>query len=134
MILVDSNVVLGLLLEGGFSTAARALFRKDADWHSEDLVLYEVTNALATQHRVLGLDLLLAQRMLVRAQELLLKTRHHVADADALAAAATFGISGYDARFIVLARALGVKLTTEDARLRRAVPAYTQSIADALAA
>ena len=44
-----------------------------------------------------------------------------------------FGISAYDARFISLARQLKLKLITEDAKLRVAVPAWTMSLDDALA-
>jgi len=42
-------------------------------------------------------------------------------------------LSAYDARFIALARAFGQKLVTEDARLRKACPDDTLSIAEALA-
>ena len=51
-----------------------------------------------------------------------------------LQAALEFGISAYDARFVSAARELGVRLVTEDARLRRAAPALTQTIAQALEA
>jgi predicted nucleic acid-binding protein len=134
LILVDTNVLMGLMLQGGFSQGARLLLERDDDWHSEDLIFDELTNVLATQHRVAGLPLSRAMNLLSYAQELMQFGRHQVADADALHAAAQFGISGYDARFIVLARALGVKLTTEDRRLRAAVPDYTQSLTEALSA
>jgi predicted nucleic acid-binding protein len=132
LILVDTNVVMGLMLQGGFCDQARALFERDDDWHTEALLFHELSNTLATQCRVAGLALTKAQALLAHAQQLLAKGRHEVADTDALAAAAHFGISGYDARFIVLARALGTPLVTEDRRLRDAVPAHTRSIAQAL--
>ena len=44
------------------------------------------------------------------------------------------GVSAYDARFLVAARELGVKLVTEDEKLRRAAPELTQSLEEALAA
>jgi predicted nucleic acid-binding protein len=50
-----------------------------------------------------------------------------------LEAAIEFGISAYDARFIALAVQMKVKLVTEDVKLRTAVPAWTNSISDALA-
>ena len=55
-----------------------------------------------------------------------------VDDGDVLNAAAHFGISGYGARFLVVARAPGECLITEDARLRRAAPKFTRSLAEAL--
>ena len=51
----------------------------------------------------------------------------------ALALAAEFGVSAYDARFLGAAQRLGARLVTEDARLRAAAPALTCSLAEALA-
>ena len=53
--------------------------------------------------------------------------------ASVLAIAARHRVSAYDARFLALADQLGSRLVTEDARLRAAVPALTQSLAEALA-
>ena len=51
----------------------------------------------------------------------------------ALELAAEFGVSACDARFLGAARGLGTKLITEDGKLRRAAPALTQSLSQALA-
>ena len=56
------------------------------------------------------------------------------ADGDALDAAAHFGVTACDARFLLVARALGSPPITEDAKLRRVAPRYSQSLAEALAA
>ena len=52
----------------------------------------------------------------------------------AMRTALAHGVSAYDARFLVAARELGVKLVTEDEKLRRAAPELTQSLEEALAA
>ena len=52
----------------------------------------------------------------------------------ALRCAERFAVSAYNARFLVLADALGAKLVTEDAKLRAAAPELTCSLAQALAA
>ena len=57
---------------------------------------------------------------------------HAVDDQTALAAAIKFQISGYDARFLAAAIALGARLVTEDAKLRAKAPELTWSIAEAL--
>ena len=54
--------------------------------------------------------------------------------ASVLAIATRHRVSAYDARFLSLADQLGRRLITEDARLRAAAPALTQSLAEALAA
>ena len=58
---------------------------------------------------------------------------HGFVNTQALETAMQFGISAYDARFISLAKQLKQKLVTEDAKLRVAVPAWTISLAEALA-
>jgi predicted nucleic acid-binding protein len=50
-----------------------------------------------------------------------------------LRTAAAFGLSAYDARFLAAANASGTKRVTEDAGLRKAAPALSQSLAQALA-
>lgn len=134
MIVVDTNVLAHLMLGGELHEAAHELRQRDEAWHTEPLAFQELTNVLATAMRVRQLPLAEAQRAAAMARALPGLQVAAVSDADALTAAAHFGISGYDARFIVLARALGTPLVTEDRRLRAAVPAYTRSIAEAIAA
>ena len=46
--------------------------------------------------------------------------------------AAHYRVTAYDARYLAFARDLGVPLVTEDVKLRKAAPALTCSLADAL--
>ncbi len=45
-----------------------------------------------------------------------------------------YQVTAYDARFLALADQHGGRLVTEDAKLRAAAPALTQSLQEALAA
>ena len=65
--------------------------------------------------------------------ERLMPSLPHVAHAHALEVGAQFGLSAYDARFIALAKQMKTRLITEDTKLRGAVPAWTVSLADAIA-
>ena len=134
MIVVDSNVLAYLLIDNRQTPDARALLVRDPDWHSDSFALVELTNVLATAMRVRQLDLPKATRALADAQSVIESGLHAVTPADALAVAVGFGISAYDARYVAVARDLGARLVTEDARLRKAAPALTQSLAEALAA
>ena len=133
MKLVDTNIVVNLLIDGPYSHSARALYALDRDWQSESLLMTELVNVLATTVRTQMLALAAAEATLTEAQHLLSQGLRNVADQDVLSAAAHFGVSGYDARFLVVARAIGQPLITEDAKLRRAAPSLTCSIAEALA-
>ena len=133
MKVVDTNIVVNLLIEGPCSQSARALFETDRDWQSESLLMIELVNVLATTIRKLKRPLAQAEATLFEAQRIMLPGLRSVSDRDALAAAAHFGVSGYDARFLVVARALGTPLITEDTRLRNAAPHLACSLAEALA-
>ena len=133
MKVVDTNIVVYLLLEGPHSRAARALHAADSDWQSESFLMVELVNVLSTAMRTAKRPLAETLQTLAEARHLMSAGLRSVEDRDVLNAAAYFGISGYDARFLVVARALGEPLVTEDARLRRCAPEFTCSLAEALA-
>ncbi len=133
MVVVDTNIVTYLLIEGDRTRQAQALFAKDSDWRSEAFLLVEFSNVLATYRRVQALSSQQAETLLAeaarRVRELL-----SVPNLRALHCAERFAVSAYDARFLAAADTLGAKLVTEDAKLRAAAPELTRSLAQALAA
>jgi len=133
MLLVDTNVVAYLLIEGDHTEAAQALRARDPDWRSDAFLLVEFTNVLASSIARKRMTLSLAEDILVKAAALLDGKLGRIPHASVLAIAARHRVSAYDARFLALADQLGSRLVTEDARLRAAVPALTQSLAEALA-
>ena len=132
MLLVDTNIVGNLLLDGPQRPAARALYAQDPDWTSEPLLFVELTNVLVTGLRQKRLSPAQAESALARAHEMLDGYLHLTPDRQVLSVAARYGISGYDARFICVALEIGAPLITEDAGLRRKVPEATRSMAEAL--
>src|SRR5438552_667437 len=91
------------------------------------------TNVLATTMRTRGMTLARASHALLAASQLIEPGLVVVDNADALALASRYRVSAYDARFLAAARVLDTRLVTEDARLRRAAPALTRSLTDAVA-
>jgi predicted nucleic acid-binding protein len=132
VIAVDCNVLAHLLFDGEQTPRARAMLEHDADWHSEALILVELTNVLATAMRARGLTTQNASIVLTQAQTVVEPGLHGANHHEALAVAAQFRVSAYDARYLVVARDLGLKLVTEDAKLRAAAPKLTQSLAAAV--
>ncbi len=133
MLLVDTNVVVYLLIDGDHTEAAQRLRTRDPDWRSEAFLLVEFTNALASSVATKRMTLSLAGDCLAKAAALLDGKLGRIPHAAVLATAARFRVSAYDARFLALADQLGRGLVTEDAKLRAAAPALTQSLAEALA-
>jgi predicted nucleic acid-binding protein len=131
VVLVDTNILAYLMIQGDRTAAAQKLFERDSDWCSEAFVMVEFSNVIATYVRTGALTQTQATKMLAEAQAQI-PTLNSVVNAQALETAMQFGISAYDARFISLAKQLKQKLVTEDAKLRVAVPAWTISLAEAL--
>jgi predicted nucleic acid-binding protein len=133
MLVVDTNILAYLLIVGDRTKEAQTLFARDAEWKSEAFVMVEFSNILATYQRLGELTDSQAEQLLNEAEALLqgLVNLPHIA---ALRTAQRFEVSAYDARFLATAENLGTRLVTEDAKLRAAAPALTQSLAEALAA
>jgi predicted nucleic acid-binding protein len=132
VVLVDTNILAYLMIEGDRTAAAQQLFARDSDWCSEAFVMVEFSNVLATYVRTGALTQAQGVKLLTEAQ-VHVPTLHSVVNTQALETAFQVGISAYDARFISLAKQLKLKLVTEDAKLRVAVPSWTISLADAVA-
>lgn len=134
MLAVDSNILAYLLIEGPRTVDARSLFGLDPDWHVDEFALVELSNILATAVRLGQLDLGRAEAALSEAQSVVEGAQHGVTHAEALALAERYRVTAYDARHLGVALALGVPLVTEDRKLRKAAPAMTRSLAEAIGA
>ncbi len=134
MLVIDTNVVAYLLIEGDYTADARLLHRRDGDWRSEAFIMVEFTNVLTASIAARRMDLVLAQRFLADATSLLQGKLTSIPHDSVLSLAVQYRVTAYDARFLALADQLGSRLVTEDARLRAAAPDLTQTLAEALAA
>lgn len=131
MVVIDTNILAYLLIEGDHTADAQALYTRDAEWRSEGFLLIEFSNILATYVRSGALSRSTAESTLVTAERIVTGVVN-LPHGHALRLAAEFGVSAYDARFLGAAQRLGARLVTEDAKLRVAAPALTGSLAEAL--
>ena len=131
MVVVDTNILAFLLIEGDRTRDAQTLFARDAEWKSESFLLIEFSNILATYVRAGSLRRNDAQTLLGEAEKRM-RGLVNLPHSRALRVAEEFAVSAYDARFLGAARTLGARLVTEDTRLRAAAPMLTVSLADAL--
>lgn len=131
MVLVDTNILAYLMIEGIRTAEAQRLFDRDPDWRSEAFIMVELSNILTTHVRTGALTRERALRLLAEAS-VLIPAQTSVPHARALEAANDYGISAYDGRFIALARQMRRPLVTEDAKLRAVAPEWTVSLGDAV--
>jgi predicted nucleic acid-binding protein len=133
VLVVDTNIIAPLYIRGAYTEGVQQLRRRDGLWRTDPFALIEFSNVLATYQRARYLTATAAQQCLAQADRFLRPHYVEVPHNAALELAIRFGITAYDARFLALASQLGARLVTEDARLRAAAPALTQSLAEALA-
>ncbi len=126
MIVVDSNVLAYLLIPGKFTSAAEQALLADQQWGAPRLWRSELRNILCTYLRGGHLDAQAAQALFAQAEAIIGQNEFEVSTAEVLRLSVASGCSGYDCEFIALAKGLGVRCLTADAKLAAAFPESTQ--------
>jgi predicted nucleic acid-binding protein len=134
VIVVDTNVVAYLFLNGEHSDLSERLLAADPDWAVPRLWRSELRNVLALYLRkgILSLDDVLS--VLDKAERLLASGEFEVPSVLVMQLVGASECSAYDCEFVALAQYLGVPLATEDRLLLRNFPATARTIADCLQA
>lgn len=133
MIVVDANILIYSLIKGDYTPLVQELRERDADWRTTGLCLHETLNVLATYQRREILTLAQCKKLLAHAEQFMKVAQCDVKMDAALAIAAKFAVTGYDAQYVALAQSLNAPLITEDRKLREAVPGIAFSMRDYLA-
>ena len=133
MIVVDANILIYSMIKCEQSPLVQKLRGKDADWRTAALCLHETLNVLATYHRREVLTLAQCRTLLGHAERFIEAAQCEVAMDTALAVAAQYAVTGYDAQYVALAQSLNVPLITQDRKLRKAVPGIAFSREEFLA-
>jgi predicted nucleic acid-binding protein len=128
VIVVDANILVYSLIEGDYTPLVHKLRERDGDWRTTGLCLHETLNVLATYQRRDVLTLAQCKKLLDHAERFVKVAQCEVKMDAALAMAAKYAITGYDAQYVVLAQSLNVPLITEDRKLREAVPGIAFSM------
>lgn len=129
MIVVDANVAIYLLVQGKHTRAAQRAYKADPDWRLPPLWRYEFANALVGLVRAGDLRAAEAEPTLLRGLGLFEAGEDEAPPALAMRLAFSHRISAYDAQYVALAQALGVRCLTEDQRLLERAPALTVDLA-----
>lgn len=133
MIVIDANILIYSLIECDYSPLIHKLREKDSDWRTTALCLHETLNVLATYQRREVLTLTQCRKLLDHADRFIKVAQCEVEMDAALAVAAKYAITGYDAQYVALAQNLNAPLITEDRKLRNAAPGIAFSMQEFLA-
>lgn len=122
MIVVDTNVVSYLLINGVYSDEAARIIEKDEHWVAPSLFYSEFRNVLAIylRHRNMKLS---ESYAIMRQAELLMEGKvFDVQSRSILRLVATSNCTAYDCEFVALAHQLAVPLVTYDKKILREFP------------
>ena len=127
MIVADTSLIASLFLQTSATRTAEAVLEKDPDWTAPALWRYEFKNVLATQVRLMGLPLDQAVALFDEAGGVILEPEIEVEPRAILRLAEVQKLTAYDAEFLALALALGLKIVTLDRAVLRAAPNFALS-------
>lgn len=123
MIVVDTDLLVYLHVEGQRTTQVEAVLRRDSDWVAPILWRSEFRNTLAGLVARRALTLEDALRIVAEAERGMAAREYSVASQQVLLLAEQSGCSAYDCEFVSLAQDLGIRLVTADRQVLGAFPA-----------
>ena len=120
MIVVDTNILAYLYLQGEHTKQTEKALIKDPEWVAPILWRSEFRNVLAyyTRSKILKLDESL--RIMNEAEILMSGGEYDISSIEVLSLAELSGCSAYDCEFIALATDLKVPLVTSDSKILNA--------------
>jgi predicted nucleic acid-binding protein len=128
MIVVDTNTVAYLYIQGQRTSQAEKVLTKDPEWIVPRLWKSEFLSVLTScvRQKTLSLDsaLVIAQE----AQQLMLDNEFDVPSARVLKLVSTSTCSSYDCEFVALAESFQVPLITSDRAILREFPSIAVSM------
>jgi predicted nucleic acid-binding protein len=122
MIVVDTNIVVHLHINGEWTTQVLMILQKDPAWYSPPLWQSEFRNVLSGIMRKKLIDLNQARQIMEAALETMSGREIPVSSGRVLELAASSSCSAYDCEFVSLAQELGVKLITMDKQILAGFP------------
>ena len=128
MIVVDTNVIAYLYLEGEYSNQVEILLQQDPVWAAPILWRSEFRNVLASYLRQKIIRLRDALFIIEKAEKLLAGNEYNISSESVLKLALDSGCSAYDCEFVSLAQVLEVPLVTADAKILNKFPKHCVSL------
>lgn len=131
MIVVDTNVVSYLFIDGTFTSAAEQAYLKD-EWCAPLLWRSEFRNVLTTYHRHHKLPLEECRQLMAEAERLFWNREFTVRSEAVFDRVGDSRRSAYDCEFVALASELGISLVTTDAPVIKEFPQIAVHLRDYL--
>jgi predicted nucleic acid-binding protein len=128
MIVVDTNVIAYLWLQGSQTRYAEDLLKKDPDWIAPLLWRSEFRNVLAGYFRNKDISINLALQLMQEAESHMNGREFSVPSAEILSLVEKSSCSAYDCEFVALAKDLGIPLVTTDRKILSSFPSVAVNL------
>ena len=122
MIVVDTNMIAYLVIQGEKTPLALKAVRKDPVWAAPFLWRSEFRNVLCGYIRRQMLSIQIARELMTHALQRMIGREYQVISDQVLDLAASSTCSAYDCEFVALALELGVPLVTVDKHILEQFP------------
>ena len=130
MIVIDTNVIAYLLIEGKYTQNTRRLVLEDSEWYAPILWRSEFLNVLSKQMRFADLTLSDAALKFEKATLLLAPNEQASNPEQVLALIEESDLTAYDCEYVALAMELDCKLVTMDKKIISEFPNIAVSLLD----
>lgn len=130
MIVVDTNIIAYLYLEGERSSQVEQLLENNARWAAPVLWRSEFRNVLALYIRKKHLSIDQAHQIMQEAMLLMKGREYEIVSFHVLELVASSHCSAYDCEFVALAEDLKTSLITVDKKILREFPEIAVSLDD----
>ena len=129
MIIVDTNILIYLYIEGEHTSSVESLVHIDSIWAAPLLWRSEFRNVLALYLRKKIISLQQAQDIIDQAEHLMIENEYQPSSKAVLDLVTVSNCSAYDCEFVSLAKQFDVPLITQDKKILAEFPHYTSQIA-----
>ena len=128
MIVVDTNVIAYLFINGDYTPKAKKLLKTDYEWIAPILWKSEFRNVLAMYLRKGHLTLENSYLLLDEAEKFMNESEFEVKSSDVMQLVSTSNCTAYDCEFVALAQNFNLKLYTTDKKVLNQFPDLTISL------
>jgi predicted nucleic acid-binding protein len=128
MIVVDTNVIAYLFINGDYTAHAKKLLKTDYEWIAPTLWKSEFRSVLSLYMRQGFLTLENSNLLLDQAENFMDESEYEVKSNNIMQLVSISNCSSYDCEFVALAQNLNLKLYTTDKKIIKEFPDITISL------
>lgn len=128
MIIVDTNILIYLYIQGEHTSSVESLIQTDSTWVAPLLWRSEFRNVLALYLRKKIISLQQALDIIDQAEHLMIENEYQPSSEAVLNLINISNCSAYDCEFVSLAKQFDVPLITQDKKILAEFPEYTSQL------